>query len=633
MRIRKLDGGGLMTPRYYIEKPARTGSSLTSSKKSSNNSSGSDNDTSTKGIGILSKEMVTTILNKGMLTNDFDDMASKLDQIGSLSNFDNTKSAMVALKMLVEGRNMKEMFEKSVDVAKDKGGFGEVAVASNGDMFVMDGNKVKRMSVDEYKSQRNSVSPLTVSQLMYQRQMNPTMSWDTSAFEAADNAIGLDKINEKIHSLISYLGTESSEDEKFEQPEAMQKKIADIMGSRPTKNELKGLQAFVQRNNNAMNAPSDWVEVTNKTETNRKYMSQAFDYIMQTLGTDARNKLNAQAAVTGTTTKDIISNMLVSQTSESQSQTMKPYRNSELGDAASLEYDKAKEQQSKALELQLDMAKQQNNKSQALSYAQAAFSGALYQPGQTYALNNNGVMMNVSATYKGILPDLNHDGGSLSPQIISTIFSKGNYNSLVDTSNVFLGSQKVDPSKFNQLAYTGDNVAVVTLPTLSNGDPDIGRTKSFQNMLRIEEAGWRKDHDDAKWMNFFKRSGFNVNVTNGIVYGQNLKQFLAMPVVTDSDSDLSNNPALIEKPDYKGILDSAFTMNVGKSVKNVKPHSIFSRNAPMGGMIYVALRQNGMQAMSAYTNKLTQQDIYNTQVNNGLIKRDINGGASALNNW
>lgn len=193
-------------------------------------------------------------------------------------------------------------------------------------------------------------------------------------------------------------------------------------------------------------------------------------------------------------------------------------------------------------------------KTVSLSPQELFHNDRLYQPGMTYEINNPkaGIALRATATGIGPLFSLLKSGETLGPKTISSIISENNYMSILNPAKAFIGDTKIDPQLLKEVAYTGEEVAKVYLPVKTDGSPDLSQMEDFSKAYEIFNANkdvWSIDQIKAH----FKRAGFsNIDIqeqrnsdgTITKVIGENnrVKPFLALPIITNSASDISSNP-------------------------------------------------------------------------------------------
>jgi len=110
----------------------------------------------------------------------------------------------------------------------------------------------------------------------------------------------------------------------------------------------------------------------------------------------------------------------------------------------------------------------------------------LYQPGMTYQMNtpNANVKLNMTATGIGPLFSLQKPGVVIGGAVLTDILEQGNYASIVDPNQAYIGNVKVDQMVLKELAYTGADVAKVYVP-VKNGAPDFEQMDKFNDAYQV----------------------------------------------------------------------------------------------------------------------------------------------------
>ena len=185
-----------------------------------------------------------------------------------------------------------------------------------------------------------------------------------------------------------------------------------------------------------------------------------------------------------------------------------------------------------------------------------AHNDRLYKPGSSYSINLAGSETSVTASYVGPLLDLRKDGEIIGTGMVGNLMDNYNYSSILDKGQAYIGDVKVDQAMLNEVATTGEDVAKVYLPVNPDGSPDLGQMERFSDAYKVFEINRDKwsVHDVKE---YFASKGFpDVNITEETtetgqrlkVIGQSssVKPFLALPVLSNSASDLSDIPWMVK---------------------------------------------------------------------------------------
>lgn len=635
MKVKKLaDGGGFATFTPIL-------SNFPSSPVSSNPQKSELQDNSVS--SILDEKMIEHLYKQGGLVNDVNQLISELIQLerGSQNPFlskQNRSSMLKVISKINEINQTKDYWKDAINRAKEAGGLGEIAV-SDGRIFVKSkDNKIESLTLQEYSKKRDKLNPLSVQELMYERQYNPSLTEQNSVFTVADNAIGMNKITDHIKSLVSALEYDSSESTEIISKERALEYIKSLSGKTPTSEEMKSLSVL----NQVLNNPSNYSKVNIKTQTEKNQINKALNYIWKTLGTPAQEKLLATAVVNGTNNPlDFILDILKTNTYQSTTTSVEP-----------IEDYKAQGQPAPKDE--------KEPKQVSLTPAELVHKDRLYKPGMSYILNNpnTGIELNMTATGIAPLYSLEKDGGVISSTIVSNIFSKHNYQAILDPNKAYIGDTKVSTASFSEMISSGDDVAKVYMPVNSDGSPDLARLEKFKKLY--EEYDSNKDKwNSAQAEYFFSKNDFpgikikeykddDGTIRKEIIENQVVKPFLAIPILTNSASDISDYPWMykltgLERDNAEIILDQAFTVWGGtpsKPVsKDLSPDNFgpewINPNKPYKGTLFVAYRPESSGIISSIFGHVlgtapTETDISRNLKNSNNTFTKVSGQASVL---
>lgn len=634
VNIRRLaDGGGFATFTPIIHNFPGT--------PSSGNQPTSE--TPKQSSSILDEKMLEHLYKQGGLVNDVNKLVSELIQLEKASDmpFLNSQNRSTVLRIVAkinEVNQNKEYWKDAISRSKESGGFGEVAV-DNGRIFTKTrDNKIQSMSLSEYSGKRDRVKPLSVQELMYERQYNPSLTGQNGVFTVADNAIGLNKITEHIKSIISALGSETMENSQVFSKTGVRSYIESIGGKTPTQEEMKSLGIL----NKVLNSSSEYSQVSVTNSSERNQLGKALSYIWNTLGSPAQQKLAATAAINGVDDpKRFILQMLESQSDISEKTSITPIADhTATGKPA-------------------PTTKEPNKI--ALTPSEMFHMDKLYQPGTTYTLNNPDAGIQINMVASGIAPLFNFDkdGTVIPPSIISNILTKNNYQAIVNQNEAYIGDTKIDPSIFGEMVSSGDDVAKVYMPVKSDGSPDLAGLERFKKVyteFQQNKDKWSSSdaerwfaNNDFRGIKIKEVRGIDGSVTKEIIENNTVKPFLAVPILTNSASDLSENPWMVKltgttADNAKIIMEKAFTVYGGTpskpTSKNLAPDNFgpefINPNKPYKGTLFIQYRPEASAFISSMHSHLmgtapSELDVErNLQYSNNNEESKISGGASVL---
>lgn len=576
MKIKSLQGGGLLTFTPFIESPTTGTSRNYSLKESSKSDSGPKNST-----GILDDEIYKELVNKGGLMNDVDYLVQKLHSLQSavVNPFMDSSNSSSALKMISEINRLRqsnEIWKEANRSARSQNSLGEIAVGHSGEVFIKNNdNKIQAISASEYKKRRDSVRLLTNAELLHERNQNPFLVGNDNISSVVGSSVGLTKITDHIKGIISAFGTTSFSDEKTytkAQADEIRKQLGQSVGQTPSKEQMESLQVL----NSIIDSPGDYAKVKLEKSTERGQAMKAARYIWSTLGSAAQNKLRVTAIASGVDNPvELILDMISNQTDESTGTTVTPVDEKTAKGGSGSESGSESE----------DGKPQIKNMTQFQMFFKQSLNGVWTD----FMMNDPkiGSLFRGAVGSKGPLVDKNDDPiGTIK---LSEVLTNHQYNSLVDTSKIYLGDNKVSSEDLNNIIYnSAEDSGIIFVPTKSDGSPDYESLERFNEANQVFEAN-KSNWTESQIRNHFKRYHFDVNVQDSeqdgvsvkvLAESNNVKPFLVMSAYTnDAVENIVENKNRLsrlssqELDQMKPYFESIWTIGSGKSSKNLTPRN------------------------------------------------------------
>lgn len=281
---------------------------------------------------IIEEEMYKELIKGGVgLRSDINKWVDQVMALESSSEYpylenQNINNIGAKIKIWNEIRENYRNYKDAFDLAKNQGGLNEVAVGNGGELFVKDkGAKLKSISMSEYSKNRDKYNPLTVYELLQEREINPNLAFNNSIYSVIDTALGTEKIIDSIAQLVDKVGSFSHTLTSTKgDPQLINeaKEIAsEFTGRKPTGEELASLGKLEQ----ILKSPADYNEIKEHTKSSGKYISSALGYIWNSLGREKQLKLSAVAVMSGLENpKELIFDMLRSNKDEAYEMDIKP---------------------------------------------------------------------------------------------------------------------------------------------------------------------------------------------------------------------------------------------------------------------------------------------------------------------
>lgn len=291
---RKYQVGGVVYTPYL---PAQAGSPRESASSGGTSSSSSPEKVS----GTMKKEIIDLLKENGMpsdvsvLLQNADAFLGKSRNLSNYTIFggdneDYTLSDLIKIRQLVNDVKYNNELRKSAvtQVTKEAAG-SEVAVNSRGYLYVIseDGN-IKNITPGEYSENRDKYQPLTNDELLYYREQNPGLAFNTGILNDLQNTIGMESITKYLRDTIKAFGT-------------------DEYGGYTTKDDSvnKGLELLTK------SGPDGFYKFQTKDQL--RDVERALNYLYNGMSDNAKNLLRAKTAAEGANPNDkhSIANLLL----------------------------------------------------------------------------------------------------------------------------------------------------------------------------------------------------------------------------------------------------------------------------------------------------------------------------------
>ena len=465
MKIKSLQGGGLLTFTPFIGSPTTGISGNHSPKESSKSDSGPKN-----GTGILDDEIYKELVNKGGLMNDVDYLVQRLHSLQSatVNPFMDASNSSTALKMISEINKLRqssETWKEAGRSARSQNSLGEIAIGHSGEVFIKSkDNKIQAISVSEYKKQRDSVRLLTNAELLHERNQNPFLVGNDNISSVVGSSVGLNKITEHIKGIISAFGTTSFSDEKTytkAQADEIRKQLGQSVGKTPSKEQMESLQVL----NSIIDSPGDYAKVKLEKSTERGQAMKAARYIWSTLGSASQNKLQVTAVANGMDSPvELILDMISNQTDESINTTITP-----------IDEKTAKGRSSSGSAEDDEFTNKPMTPFELFHNGRTGAEDFLWNDPATKK------KFNLVATATGVLTK--KDGTPVPMTTLKGVLDT-EIAAVLNTNKIFFGDKEASLNDLTNILYDGKQAAKVFMPVDNDGSPNYNRLAQIK---QIEE--------------------------------------------------------------------------------------------------------------------------------------------------
>lgn len=391
--------------------------------------------------GLIDDEMYKMLINKGGLKNDVDAFQQTLSSLdNSVMDFIGSGNDRKARQMFAEINTLrinKEMWESALKQSQDQGGLSEVAIGTQGEMYVKDKDgQIGAISVEKYKQNSDNYNPLTVSELLIARQYDKNLTNNKSVFTVANNAIGLDKIMDQIRTIVSSIGKETISSESVINKNNIPNGV---------KEQMETLGTFIGN-------PSSDVKLKLETMSERGHLNQALGYIWTSLGKNAQLKLSAVAAMNGVKPETLISNALISGTDESKTSPIDILKtvNGETPEK---------------------IAASSTVGTENINPWEAFNLGEFSPPGSTFLWNDPKADLKIKLSSTSIAPLMTRTGKPFGNVTLNNILNS-DYGTLLKSDLAYFGNKKIPTSDRDKLISDASNAARVYIPVYEDGTPN-----------------------------------------------------------------------------------------------------------------------------------------------------------------
>lgn len=241
--------------------------------------------------GTLQKEIVDVLKENG-IQSDVDTFLSqanaflnKSQHLSSMSLFggqsdDYSMTDLIqVLSMANRVKQNKAYYDTAADRLKEQDAWNEVAVSTDGKIYVYSEEGLRTVSADEFHKNRDKYQALTNSQVLGLREQDSNMAFNSNVLRDMSGALGLKTITAQLMDTVSKFGTMSRTEYTKNTGDAISQSAWD------------GMQILLG------NGPQGYYKATTKSE--KENVQSALSYLWKSLGTDGQARLRAETAANG----------------------------------------------------------------------------------------------------------------------------------------------------------------------------------------------------------------------------------------------------------------------------------------------------------------------------------------------
>lgn len=445
---------------------------IPNSGTTSTTSSSGSTEKQDKITGTLQKEIVDVLKENG-IQSDVDTFLStanaflnKSQHLSTMSLFggqsdDYSMTDLIqVLSMANRVKQNKAYYDTATDRLKNQDAWNEVAISTDGKIYVYSEEGLRTVSVDEFHKNRDKYQALTNSQVLGLREQDSNMAFNSNVLRDMSGALGLKTITAQLMDTVSKFGTMSRTEYTRNTGDAISQSAWD------------GMQILLGE------GPQGYYKATTKSE--RENVQSALRYLWSSLGTDGQARLRAETVVSGGDPSKNQYDLLL--------QTIEHHTDFEQ----SVDFDKT------ATEYDPDGNGKGSNPGDALTEGTLAMEVARGNLTETTAYMSpiaqrvsDKAMMAFKAWNAGQLQD--KQGDVLHANNLQDLIPKITQAKSADTSTVVFGNQLLTNEQIAGVVWDGNSLATrVALPRkFVNGK----QVPDFDLMMQLNELnGWIKDN-------------------------------------------------------------------------------------------------------------------------------------------
>ena len=629
MIVRFQQGGGL--PPFVSHTPVNQAQEATpqpqpvesQDDESSKKSKSDDNkgELTKKDFFNMLKEIDGLPNDMGKIFNDIDNIFEEQELYEGTKQSNNSlfRMSTMILQKIKNAKFNKSEFDKSYAESKAKDSLAEIAITPFGKMVVKDQKgQMREVTTDEYYKNRDSLIPVTNSQLLTMRAQDPRLTFNNNILQTVENGIGMSKVQELIKAATVNLGHSKESQEGYANTNP------DVQKG------IEFLQDAAKRgaNTNGMSIP-DLYKAKYLTSNQAQQAQLAIQYILRMLPTNARTLLEFKTG-NAKGVEQLITATIMSQTSndfdfELDSESKKASANGKgSGDGSDDSTDAGK-----------------------LSPVTRAILGdgdpsvMTFSPG----VGNLGMEVNVTSN-----PIVDGDGNSMGQISMDKLMQSG-YSGALDTRNATMGGQAIDASKLRNVIIEDGKINmgewIIDKELASKGiiSPDlklVEKQQAIMKEIKKQNLDPHKKEDIEKINNLYTKANLPIKYNaDGSIKFSNYQRFAMFQTVTLSkafkhpDQLVRNKWAdELQDDEEEDMLDMfADIRNKKKDDMDYDKNNWYDFNghdSMYRGIVFMPVSNNVLAAMSGDKTKLTSDQRNNIRAHqyqaDNMIKFKPQGG-------
>lgn len=559
----------------------------------STKSSKADSTKSAQPSSLLDSEPIKELIKKSGLTNDVNAYMQEILTIenSSVNPFASSNSREQLISSVMKANEIKQnkaMWDNAYSISEKSGGLGEIAVGNRGQVYIKNNEGViVETTAERLRDSKGEFTPLTVAELLGERNNNPQLTGQNTIFEVANNSIGMEEIIKYSKSIINSLGTEST---KREGPKSVKEAVqslkelgVNISGRVPTNSEIASMQVL----KNIADNPTKYASVSEEVRTEKTHLNRAVTLIWETMDPNKKRKITAQAALNGKDPREFLMDMAISFTDHEEAVVVKPTSDATTTGRSGSGSDVS---------------------GNAMTATQTLLHGTFANNNNTFSFNDPEIGAKFDSTLLGTMALTTPEGAPIGPTTMYNVMKSG-WEKLGKMNEIYFGNKKAQLHELDKIIVDGSSeIGYVHLPVKSDGSPDNSALGVYQELMQYYNDN--KDSmspSDIKAL--FGKEGFRVNIdSNGNLdvksVGDRIEPFLVTWGYTNSavsslldGNDVAENGGArrLDRRDsnnLENVRKAAWTVKKGKKDVFDQPSSLWATERLYKAPIYIKLQDN-----------------------------------------
>lgn len=528
----------------------------------------------------------------------------------------NTMSQLIRLRSLANRlQHNNALYKNATDRIKVENTGSDVAISNDGNLYVYDGESVKKVTPTDYSKNPEEYQVLTNAELIHLRERDPNLKFDESILHDLSNSIGMKTIMDQVIGTIKKFGTTSQKGYTIKAGGQVQRGLEALMGL----------------------GPDGLYEIEGSDSKAAQDINAAIIYLYKNLNNNAKHVLRATTAAEGLnpeSMEDVTSILKAALFEHTDTSRKVGYVKDPLGKGSksgsgegSGPGDKEGYGQSLISGFGASRTRRVRTRDGIADFTVEVKHNPLRD-------KDNEIVTGI-ATLDEVFNDLAKNGVAMDRD---KLYFGGMYNAKGTNGSVIGDSQDtlyIDPNKAREvLVDASDGVETIDVPVDYNGKPDFGAINRYQ--MAVDEISKNKVTDPREIFEIYKKYALdnNLDQDGNLMTGRFLAVHAKMSEDEGAVAGYSSDNPTIDRLTGQGrdkFMNDVNYANQGREKKNkvkINYGWIWNRGI-LSGTVFIPLYVNqASQAVSderARTDKRTgseyqmmQEAYVDPRYNNGV---------------